>query len=62
MTTKKEPRFAAGIGPQRYRTTDPWPRAQWDEHEPLPTVGEVVMYIAGAGLLATFCFLVLGLS
>jgi hypothetical protein len=62
MTTKKEPKFAAGIGPQRYLNTDPWPLAQWEEQEPLPTVGEVVTYLAGAGLLAAFCFVVLGLA
>ena len=62
MSKKKEPRFAAGIGPQRYLNTDPWPRARWEEHEPLPTAGEVAQYLAGAALLAVFCFGVLGLS
>lgn len=46
----------------RFANVDPWPRAAWEEHEPLPTVGEVIQYIAGAALLAVFCFGVLGLS
>lgn len=62
MTAKKQPQFAKHTGPQRFANVDPWPRAAWEEHEPLPTVGEVLQYIAGAALLAVFCFGVLGLS
>ena len=57
--------FGTGLvkgGMQEYRTTDPWPNARWEEHEPLPTAGEVAQYLVGAALLAVFCFFVLGLS
>lgn len=60
--TKKQPQFARHVDPQRYVNADPWPLAAWEEHEPLPTVGEVVQYVAGAILLGVFCFGVLGLS
>ena len=54
--------LARHTGPQRFVNGDPWPLAAWEEHEPLPTVGEVVQYVAGAILLGVFCFGVLGLS
>ena len=60
--TKKQPQFAKWIGPQTYRTIDPWPHAKWEEHESLPTAGEFAQYLVGAALLAVFCFFVLGLS
>ena len=59
---RKKPQFAKFVGPQKFENVDPWPLAKWEEREPLPTAGEVIQYVAGAALLAVFCFFVLGLS